>query len=165
MQFTLRLNSVISNKFSGWSFGLLDRLDDISQYFNGRRKTFSLTKTVITSNPYSIDAANGSGIDVANNLLIFINDILQQPGRDYVFTGGTQLSFTEAPKSGSKFQILFYKGSDSDVVDVDITETVKVGDYIKLLSNTPYPEQSRRIVEEITKRDQVQTNNYFDVGI
>lgn len=163
--FTLTLKSVISNKFSGWSFGLLDRLDDISQYFNGRRKTFSLTKTVITSNPYSIDAGDGTGIDVANNLLIFINDILQQPERDYVFTGGTQLSFTEAPKAGSKFQLLFYKGSDSDVVDVNVNETVKVGDFINLLKNTPYAEQTRRIVEEITKRDQVQTNNYFDVGI
>ena len=163
--FTLTLNSVINNKFSGWSFGLLDRLDDFSQYFNGRRKSFSLTKTVITSNPYSIDAAPGTGIDVENNLLIFINDILQQPGRDYEFDGGTQIRFTEAPKSGSKFQILFYKGSDSDVVDVDITETIKVGDYIRLLKTPPYQEQNRRIVEEITKRDQVQTNNYFDVGI
>ena len=163
--FTLTVNSIINNKFSGWSFGLLDRLDDFSQYFNGRRKTFSLTKTVITSNPFSIDAAPGSGIDVENNLLIFINDILQQPGRDYLFDGGTQITFTEAPKSGSKFQILFYKGSDSDVVNVDITETIKVGDYIKLLGTAPYQEQNRRIVEEITKRDQVQTNNYFDVGI
>ncbi len=163
--FTLTVSSVITNEFSGWSFGLLDRLDNISQSFNGVRKTFGLTKTVITSNPYSIDAGAGSGIDVANNLLIFINDILQQPGRDYIFTGGTQITFTEAPPSGSKFQLLFYKGSDSDVIDVEINETVKVGDFIKLNKNLPYPDQFNRIVEEITKRDQVQTNNYFDIGI
>ena len=163
--FTLIVKSTINNEFSGWSFGNLDRLDDISQYFTGKRKTFGITKTVITTNPYSIDALAGSGLEVQNNLLIFINDILQQPGRDYTFTGGTQITFTEAPKSGSKFQMLFYKGSDSDVIDVDILETVKEGDFIKLLSNSPYQEQQKRIVEEITKRDQVQTNYYFDVGI
>lgn len=163
--FTLTVKSTINNEFSGWSFGALDRLDDISQYFTGQRKTFAITKTVITTNPYSIDADAGSGLEVQNNLLIFINDILQQPGRDYIFTGGTQITFTEAPKSGSKFQMLFYKGSDADIIDVDILETIKEGDFIKLLSSSPYQEQSKRIVEEITKRDQVQTNFYFDVGI
>ena len=39
------------------------------------------------------------------------------------------LRFTEPPKIGDTSKILFYRGSGSiDVVDVDILETVKIGD-------------------------------------
>ena len=30
-------------------------------------------------------------------LLIFINDVLQKPGIDYTFNGGTKITFTTAP--------------------------------------------------------------------
>jgi photosystem II stability/assembly factor-like uncharacterized protein len=162
--FTLTINSVFSDKFVGWTFGQIDRLDSFTPYFNGIRKAFNLTKTNVVTEDYSINAAPGTDINPANNLIIIINDVIQQPGRDYTFIGGTQVTFTEAPKSGSKCQVLFYKGSSADATDVNIVPTVKVGDFVKLNQKPPYVDQLTRTVERISKLDQIETI-YYDVGI
>ena len=81
------------------------------------------------NNLISILSSKGSNINVQDTLLIFINDILQIPGGGYIFPGGSIITFTEPPKIGDTSKILFYRGSGSvDVVDVDILETVKIGD-------------------------------------
>ena len=54
-------------------------LDDFSIQFNGFRKSFLITRTVTNKEYYSIVAQEGSGIILQNNLLIFINDVLQRP--------------------------------------------------------------------------------------
>ena len=50
--------------------------------------------------------------------MIFINDVLQTPGKDYIFNGGTRITFNEAPKPGSKFRMYFYAGSTSDFDEI-----------------------------------------------
>ena len=76
-------------------------------------------------------SAKGSKINVQDVLLIFVNDILQIPGKAYKFNGGSLLRFTEAPKEGDTCKIMFYKGTATvDVNDVEVLETVKPGDDI-----------------------------------
>ena len=64
---------------------------------------------------------------------MFINDVLQQPDVGYKFAGGSVLELTEAPNAGDTFKFFYYKGTSGvDVVDVDVTETIKVGDELTL---------------------------------
>ena len=99
-----------------------------------------------------------------------MNDIIQIPFESYVFNGGSQITFSEAPKLGDRLRIYYYRGSEHDVVDVDILETVKPGD--KLTINQ-YPDvgldfvfqQLPRTISGITTSDAVTTNTYIDSGI
>ena len=161
---TFTVNSRIDDKFSGFSFGQLIRLDDFSDQFNGSRKVFTLTKTTVTKDVINI-GTDLTNYNLANNLLVFINDVLQQPDEAYKFNGGTQIEFTEAPKSGSKLQLLFFRGSNSDVASGDPFETIRVGDNVILQRNGNYVQQSPRRVTKITGISEVQTNPYFGVGI
>jgi hypothetical protein len=163
-RFTVR--SVYSDKFSGWSFGRLIKIDDFSNQFNGNKKAFTLTRTTgLSPQPFSIESADGSGIELQNNLLVFINDVLQIPVKDYTFPGGTKIFFTDAPKPGSKVKILFYEGSTIDVRTTIPYQTVKVGDQLKLEKNNNIIEQLNRTVVDLTTSDKVETTIYTDVGI
>lgn len=163
---TIKVNSVYTNKFSGWTFGELIKINDFSNQFNGTKKTFTLFRTVSNiAQPYSIEKDTGSDIELQNNLLVFINDFLQIPGRDYFFTGGTQLIFSEAPPTGAKSKVLYYQGSTGDVISESPIQTIKVGDTLKLESNSEISAQLNRIVTEIISSDKVQTNDYNDIGI
>ena len=64
------------DKFAGWTFGQMLELDDFSNQFNGFRKSFLITRTTAETEYYSIVAQDGSGIVLANNLMIFLNDVL-----------------------------------------------------------------------------------------
>ena len=96
--FQITVRNKYQNKFAGWTFGQLLELDDFSNQFNGSRTSFLITRTITETEYYSIVAQEGSGIVLANNLLIFLNDVLQKPGFDYEFKGGTRITFKEAPK-------------------------------------------------------------------
>jgi hypothetical protein len=102
--------------------------------------------------------------------LVFINDILQVPGEGYIFNGGSTIRFAEPPKIGDTSKILFYRGSGSvDVVDVDILETVKIGDdltigYDPSLGQSPTLQEDPRTVTSINSIDTVNTNPYFGPG-
>ena len=130
--FNITVKNRFQDKFAGWCFGQLLELDDFSAQFNGFRRSFLITRTIIDKEYYSIVAREGSGIILQNNFLIFINDILQKPGQDYEFEKGTRMTFREAPKPGSKFKMYFYTGSSDDFETVDIDETIKPGDELKL---------------------------------
>ena len=161
---TVTVNSITNDKFGGFSFGQLIELDDFSEQFNGSRKTFTLTQTVTAKEVININSDDTSVI-VANNLLIFLNDVLQQPGQSYEFNGGTQITFTEAPKAGSKMQILFFRGGNDDVDDGNPFATVKVGDFLQLQRQGNSLEQKRRRVTEITGVKKTETVLYNGVGI
>ena len=130
--FNITVKNKFHDKFAGWCFGQLLELDDFSSQFNGFRRSFLITRTITNKEYYSIVAREGSGIILQNNFLIFINDILQKPGQDYEFEGGTRMTFREAPKSGSKFKMYFYTGSSDDFVIEDVDETIKPGDELRL---------------------------------
>ena len=102
-------------------------LDDFSLEFNSSKKSFLLTKTNVTKDVVTI-ASLDTSVDPTNNLLIFLNDVLQQPKENYTLEGGTVVKFVEAPREGSKLQVLFFRGGNQDIESINPIQTVKVGD-------------------------------------
>lgn len=161
--FVITVERTFTDNFSGWSFGQLQKLDDIDSLFNGSRKSFPISDN---GNRFAIIAKKGSDIDLKSVLLIFVNDVLQEPGEAYNFNGGSTVTFTEAPKAGDKCRILFYKGTpDVDVVDVDILETIKTGDTLKIVGDSERLIENDRLVRDIILPDTVETNPYNSVGV
>ena len=166
-EFQISIQKTSKDKFSGWSIGELQVLDRLDDKFNGESVSFPLT---ISDNLISIRSSKGSNINIQDTLLIFINDILQEPGKGYIFPGGSIIRFTEPPKVGDTSKILFYRGSGSvDVVDVDILETIKIGDELTIgydpsLGQSPTLQEEARTVTSINSTDLVNTNPYFGPG-
>ena len=160
------VNSRYQNKFSGWTFGQLQELDDFSSEFTGFRREFFLTRTTASGKEfYSVVAGDGSGVILQNNMLVFLNDVLQKPGTDYVFTGGTKFTFKDAPQPGSKFKLYFYVGSDGDFRQEDIDQTVKIGDQLRLQKYETVFEQDNRTIYQLLSADSVESEIYGGVGI
>ena len=169
--FRLTVTDTFNDSFAGWTFGELEKLNTFEDLFDGERRTFNLTKTVgATANPITLRSAKGSTIKIEDNLVIFLNDILQIPSESYTLTGGSLLTFSEAPKAGDRLRVYFYRGSDNDVVEVDILETVKTGDELTI---NRYPDiglkdgyqELARTVTGITTADTVTTNTYTNIGV
>jgi hypothetical protein len=162
-EFKIIIEKTQSDRFSSWVIGDLQVLDEIQSLFDGNRVSFPITTN---GQQKSIKARAGSLIDVEATLLVFLNDILQVPGQGYVFKGGSNLTFTEAPKEGDTCKILFYKGTgDVDVLDVDILESVKIGDYFDLHDDKIELREDERIITNILSTDTLNTNNYSGPGI
>jgi len=161
--FLLTVERTYTDTFSGWSIGELQKLDDIDSLFDGFRKTFPISDN---KNRFAIFSKEGSGIDLNSVLLIFINDVLQEPNISYSFEGGGFITFKESPKKGDKCRILFYKGTPNiDVVDVDVLETLKKGDTIQIIGEGYQQEQNTRLVYDIILPNVLETNPYNSVGI
>jgi len=163
--FKVTVKNRYQSKFSGWTFGQLLELDDFSNLFNGFRKSFLLTRTIVTKEYYSINAQKDSGIILKNNLLIFLNDVLQKPEIDYIFNGGTRLTFQEEPKSGSILKIYFYVGSTEDYLIINVNQSIKPGDRLRLQKQNNVPSQDERIIYELIASDSVETQTYGGIGI
>ena len=170
-EFQIIVDEIQSDDFSSWSFGDLQVIDPIDDLFNGRRRSFPLKFNGLSK---TIRSKPGSNIDVQPTLLVFINDILQVPGESYTFKNGSIITFKEAPKgpvdgipeTKDTCKILFYRGTaEVDTVDVDILETVKVGDDLRIVSDDINFEQRSRSIEEIKSTDIVGTNLYSKEGI
>ena len=166
-EFQLTIDKTQKDKFTGWSLGTLDALDNVDRFVDGGRRDFPLLKA---GSIISIVAAKGSKINVEDVMLVFVNDILQVPGEAYTFTGGSNIVFSEAPKIGDNLNIFFYKGSgDADVTFRNVIETVKKGDTLQIKSdpsiNQPsYFTEEPRVVELIKSTDVVETNPYEGPG-
>lgn len=166
--FTITVVDTYSDSFAAWEFGKLDYIDSVSSYQDGKRIRFPL---YYNSELLSFEPRNGSPVEdnLDNLLIIFINGILQDPGVNYYFEGGTSFVFTTAPKPEDNVQIYFYRGSDGDtVVFDDIVETLKVGDDVQVIQNNKYPEtvdQGERVIYDLSFSDKFQTNLYGGVGI
>ena len=166
-EFQIEIEKTALDKFTGWTIGELQVLDKIDSKFNGRRTRFPLT---LASIPISIFSSKGSNINIQDTLLVFVNDILQVPGEGYIFTGGSTIRFTDALKIGDTCKILFYRGTkDIDVIDVNILETIKVGDdltigYDSFVGQTSTLQEDYRTVTNINSIDNVNTSPYFGPG-
>ena len=167
-EFQVFVQKTTSDEFVAWSIGELQVLDRIESKFDGIRKSFPLT---VGGNLISIRASRGSNVSVQETLLVFINDILQEPGKSYVFIpGGSILRFIEPPEPDDTSKILFYRGSGSvDVVDVDILETVKEGDELTIeydpsIGQSSSLKEEARTVNAIESIDFITTNPYFGPG-
>ena len=169
--FQLEVVETFSDRFASWSFGEMDYIDSIFGYQDGTRKRFPLYYNGELLS-FELDPNNplSSTIDLDSVLVIFVNGVLQTPGYAYQFTGGTSFLFTEPPKSNDKIDIFFYVGQDGvDVIQVETTETVKVGDDV-FVRNHPSFESTKnqireRSITEITGSDIIETDVYTGPGV
>ena len=166
-EFQLTVTEEFTDEFTGWSIGTLDMLDNFDDKFDGSTQAFRISKA---GTLVSIRSSAGSNINVEDALLVFVNDILQVPGRGYTFSGGSVITFTEAPKVGDTSKILFYKGTGGmDVVFKDILETIKKGDKVTVgydpsKGQKSFLQEDHRIVTSVDATDLISTNPYFGPG-
>ena len=162
--FSVTVTDVYNEPFSSWNIGILELVIDISNQFDGIRRTFTLERQGdIGIEPLSIEKGSYSAIDLDSNLLIIIDGILQRPGIDYTFKGGTQITFSKAPKKDYKCQIFFYKGSFGDTQFVDIEPPIEVGDQLQLATpqeNLLVGDEKLRTIVGINSSNSVKTSIY-----
>jgi len=168
MPFVLTVEQIEKDSFTGFYPGQFIRFDDISSFFNGFRKKFTLAITLNgIRQVIGLRVPDGTDLDISNNIFIYINDVLQVPNTSYTFSG-SRITFKEAPKSGSKCVILYYRGSSVDVELIDPPKTIKPGDKVTIQEN-PLDvfdiSQFDRVVKKIISSDQLETFNYYSVGI
>lgn len=167
-EFRMKITDVFTDKFGGFYPGQFVRLDDISSFFNGRKRKFQLTKTTNgIKDSFSVRVDFNSDLKSENNYFIFINDVLQKPSESYSILG-SKIIFTEAPKENSKCLILYYRGSDSDVEQVDPPKTIKEGDSVQIGENAVNSydrEQFERVVKKIISPEELDTFPYDSIGI
>jgi len=166
--FTITVQEVQTDKFSGFYPGQFVKFDDIGRFFDGRKTKFTLTVTqgnqtsILT---FKVDP--NSSLNIENNFFIYINDVLQEPIASYTYFG-SRIIFKEAPKANSKCTILYYRGSDLDVEQIDPPRTIKEGDSVKIGENILdlYDrEQFERIVKKIVSSNSLDTFTYDSIGI
>ena len=75
-EFQITIDEIYNDDFNGFSIGQLQVLDNFDSNFDGKTRTFRLS---VNDLPLSIQSAPGSPVEVDKTLLIFINDVLQQP--------------------------------------------------------------------------------------
>jgi hypothetical protein len=167
-EFRMTVLETFTDKFSGFYPGQFVRINSLAPFFTGKKRKFSLTVTTLgATDTFSIRTDPNSDLKVTNNFFVFINDILQKPGESYTIIG-SQIIFSEAPKANSKCLILYYRGSDLDVDQVDPPRTIKEGDSIQIGENIldPYDrEQFERVVKKIVSFDTFDTFPYDSLGI
>lgn len=163
------ITQTAKDDFSAWNIGSLRKLDDLSPYVNGSRKIFELRETINgKSSLISLESISGSEIDLAYNLLVFLNDVLQIPNDSYTFSGGSQIQFSEAIPKGSSLKIYFYKGFEGDTQLVDLESNIKVGDTLQIKKDliTPIPKQQySRTIKKILSSSQLLTELYGRQGL
>ena len=166
-EFQLTVQDIFTDEFNGWSMGMLQTLDNVDHLFDSKRVNFPIK---VGGNLIAIKSSEGSNINVEDTLLVFVNDILQVPGKGFRFDGGSVITFGEAPKKGDTSKILFYKGSgDVDVVFRNIIDTVKRGDTLEIDNDAERGqhwslEEDERIATQIISIDTAQTNPYTGPG-
>ena len=165
-EFKVTIDKIFTDKFTGWSLGTLEVLDSIERFIDGERTSFPLS---LSGNIVSIIVLKDLKL-MFQDVLIFVNEILQVPGEGYIFTGGSVLTFTEALKVGDSVKIIFYKGTGgADVIDREILETVKPGDTLTVnndssIGQSKFLDEDLRTVNSIESTNLVNTNLYFGPG-
>jgi hypothetical protein len=167
-EFRITVQETETDTFSGFYPGQFILFDSITSQFNGIRKKFTL-KTSISgqSEVLTLKTPLGSDLDISNNLLIFINDVLQVPNSSYTLQG-SRVFFKEAPKENSTCTILYYRGSSADVELVSPPQTVKSGDLLTIGGSdrtSNYLDQFDRSVKTIYSPDTIKTFPYDGPGI
>ena len=166
--FELTVLDTFSDSFSFWQFGELDYIDSIKNFQDGIRLRFPI---FYNDNLLSFEEPDDdSSVDLANILLIVVNGVIQDPGVNYTFNGGTSFSFVTAPKPEDNIDIFFYRGTrgEDDTLVTNVLPTLERGDIVELLRKDSIPttvSQEDRIVFDITSSDKFETNSYNGVGI
>ena len=95
--------------FYGFYFGKLTQLDEISPFFDNKKKTFTMKEN---TEPFSLESDNAA-VQAQNNF-IFLNGVYQA-WRCISLTGSI-IEFSEAPRAGSDCILYIYTGSASDIL-------------------------------------------------
>lgn len=172
-EFILTVDEIFTDSFGLWNFGQLNYIDSIKKYQNGVRKLFPIYyNSQLLSFVKNESNQDSQLIEMQNILVIFINGILQVPGESYVFDGGSYFTFTEAPSSEDNIDVFFYIGTENeDSIQVNITETVKIGDSVQVFSSNERElidittSQDPRIVANFDTIDVIETPIYSGLGI
>lgn len=167
-EFRVSVEEIFVDEFNGWYPGQFVQFDNIASFFNGIKRKFSLTVTFggITE-VISLKTNTGTDLNINNNIFVYLNDILQVPGESYIVSG-SRITFKEPPRVNSKCDLLFYRGSDLDVEQVDPPRTIKEGDTVQIKENPIDPldrTQDPRIVKNIVATDLLDTFSYEGLGI
>ena len=167
-QFELTVEKVNNDEFTGWSLGVIETFDDVSNFIDGSRVDFPLIRAGVS---ISINKGKGSKIELDQLLLVFVNEILQIPGLSYTFNGGNQITFTEPLKIGDTLKINFYKGSgdELDIIDREVIETIKYGDSVELnydpdRNQESYLQENLRTISTVSSVNSSKTLPYFGPG-
>jgi hypothetical protein len=167
--FKLTVTDVQDDTFAGWTPGKLKLLDDLSSEFDGGSRIFTLKETTAgVQRVYNIEKEPGSSVELDSHLVIFLNDVLQEPGVSYEFNGGNELIFSEAPVQGSEMQIFVYIGTDADVEERTEPQTIKPGDTVVIEKSTDKTlpvTQDERYISGIEDTVTLNTPLYAGVGI
>ena len=126
-EFQVTVDEIFDDKFNGFSMGVLQVLDNFDSDFDGIKKSFRL---VINELPLSIQSAPGSPIEVDKTLIIFINDVLQQPEVAYNFTGGGTVEFVETLK-----EVIVQKYYSTRVVVISMLSSLTFLKLSRLVTN------------------------------
>ena len=159
-----KVERVEKDKFSAWNIGILRKLDDLGSLANGVRRTFNIKEN---GELLSLESNPGSDIEISQNVLVFVNDVLQIPDVSYSFEGGTQIIFSEAPPEGSSVKIYFYAGSEGDTSIVNVIPPIEIGDNVKVKKNLEENPQTqlKRTAKRIIASDILKTEIYSDRGL
>jgi hypothetical protein len=161
--FKIKVSDIFNDKFSGIRIGEIELFDSFDNFFTGTRTSFQLKISNVAT---SIIKKAGSNLNLANNLLIFINDVLQIPGESYIFEKGSIVTFLEPPKKGDKSRIFFYKGTRNiDTEFIDVIEEIEEGDSVTINSDQTEFQEDPRTVFEISSSDSLKTYLYSSSGI
>ena len=168
--FELTVLDTFTDAFSSWQFGELDFIDSIASLQNGTRTRFPLYYNgELVSFELNLDNQQSAQIDLQSLLLIFVNGVIQEPGTHFTFDGGTSFSFVSPPSSEDNIDIFFYRGTRGvDSRLVNITETLKLGDEVKVRKNNNIPgtiTQEKRTIYNIRTSDVIDTNLYSGFGV
>ena len=169
--FELTVTEVFSDQYSSWNFGQFDFIDSIKDLQDGQRVRFPIFYNAsLLSFEVDPDNPDSSLIDLDALLLIFVNGVVQEPGKSYTFDGGSSFEFVQAPDPNDVIDIFFYKGTTGiDSVQVSagasIAPTIKTGDIVQLNKIGVTTAQDPRTIFNIVASDEVETNLYTGLGV
>ena len=130
-EFQLEVESIKDQSFNGWSVGGLKVYDSITKFFDGKHllSHFCWKESIL-----AIDKDKGVNIDLDHTLIVFIGNVLQEPGVAYNFKGETSfITFTKAPEPGEDSLILFFEGTPGlDTKFTRVPKTVQRGDTLEI---------------------------------
>jgi len=169
--FELTVTEVFSDQYSSWNFGQFDFIDSIKDLQDGQRVRFPIFYNAsLLSFEVDPDNPDSSLIDLDALLLIFVNGVIQEPGKSYTFDGGSSFEFIQAPDPNDVIDIFFYKGTTGvDSIQVSagasIAPTIKTGDVVQLNKIGVTTAQDPRTIFNIIASDEVETNLYTGLGV
>ena len=136
--------------FYGFYFGKLVLLDDISPFFDNTKATFTMKQN---TEPFSLESDNPDVVP-ANNLMIFINGVFQEPNIAYTLNGSI-IKFSEAPRANSTCSLFIYVGSNEDVFISNTFNSIDPTDRMQVAS-----EGSDRSIATVSSASSVDTYEY-----